>query len=350
MAVTLRTRLIARMSKARRSVAIGVAVLMAGGLATGVAQIAGAQSQPTVAQVQQEVNSLTAKFNKAVQQYDAVAEQLTAAKIRLHQVNKEMAAAQRKYNAARKEVVQIANAAYKDSGQTSLAGLLTSGDPSTLLSEASIILFLTGARNRVAQALLGYAQQLSAVQQEQQRTEFGIQQLLDQRDATKNSIAEFLHSKQATLDTLTAQQQQQVQANTLGGTDGTTTATYTGPTTTQADKAVQFVYDQLGCPYLYGGTGPCSVGFDCSGLMQAAWAYAGISIPRDTYEQWAALPHISLSDLQPGDMIYYNGIGHVAMYVGDGYIIDAPQTGLDVEKIPMDTSWYLENEDGAVRV
>jgi cell wall-associated NlpC family hydrolase len=80
-----------------------------------------------------------------------------------------------------------------------------------------------------------------------------------------------------------------------------------------------------------------------------AWASAGISIPRDTYSQYAALPHIPMSDLQPGDLIFYNGLGHVAMYVGNGYIIDAPRTGLNVEKIPMSTSWYADSVVGAAR-
>jgi len=323
---------------------------MAGGLATGIAQVAGAEPQPTIAQVQQEVNALTAKFNKAVEQYDATEQQLTAAKARLKQVNMEMAVDQGRYNTARTRVIQIASAAYEDSGSTSLAGLLTSSNPAQVLSEASIVMQLTGARNMETQNFLGAAQQLSSVQQEQQRTELGIQQLASQRAQTKNSIAKLLASKKATLDTLTASQQQTVTANTLGGTGSSSgSQTYTGPTSTQADKAVQFVYDQLGCPYLYGGTGPCHPGFDCSGLVQAAWAYAGVSIPRDTYEQWAGLPHISESSLQPGDLIYYDGIGHVAMYVGGGYIIDAPQTGYTVEKIPMSTTWYADNTDGYAR-
>ena len=66
----------------------------------------------------------------------------------------------------------------------------------------------------------------------------------------------------------------------------------------------------------------------------SAWASAGVTIPRDTYEQWAALPHIPVSDIQPGDLLYYNGVGHVAMYVGGGMIIDAPTTGLDVRRNP----------------
>jgi len=112
---------------------------------------------------------------------------------------------------------------------------------------------------------------------------------------------------------------------------------------------VQFVFDQLGCPYEYGETGPCSVGFDCSGLVMAAWAAAGVSIPRDTYEQWAALPHVSANDLQIGDLLYYNGIGHVAMYVGGGMIIDAPSQGEVVRELPMSTAWYADSFDGAAR-
>src|SRR6202044_3798807 len=121
-----------------------------------------------------------------------------------------------------------------------------------------------------------------------------------------------------------------------GGQSGSTPVAYTGPTGTQADKAVAFAYAQLGKPYVYGATGPSS--YDCSGLTQAAWAAAGVSIPRTTYEQWAALPHIPLSELQPGDLIYYNGESHTAIYVGGGYIIDAPHTGASVEKIPESTS------------
>jgi cell wall-associated NlpC family hydrolase len=117
----------------------------------------------------------------------------------------------------------------------------------------------------------------------------------------------------------------------------------------QANEAVAFAYKQLGCPYVYGATGPCSDGFDCSGLVMSAWASAGVAIPRDTYEQWAALTHIPMSDLEPGDLIYFNGESHVGMYVGDGYLIDAPQPGMNVEKVSLSESWYAENEDGAVR-
>jgi cell wall-associated NlpC family hydrolase len=347
-AVTLRTRLVSRVTGVRRGIAVAAAVLVAGGLATGITQIAGAQPRPTISQVQAKVNQLTAKFDKAVQQYDQVAQQLKTAKARLGTVNGEMARDQAKYNQARKRVVGIASAAYQDSGQTSLAGLLTANNPEAVLNAASMLLQLAGARNQETRGFLGAAQQLSSVQQQQQRTEYAVNQLAKKRANTRNSIKKLLDTQKATLDSLTAQQQQTVQNNSLGS-GGTTSGTYTGPTGTQSDTAVQFVYNQLGCPYLYGGTGPCHTGFDCSGLMQAAWAAAGVSIPRDTYEQWAALPHISESSIQPGDLLYYDGEGHVTMYVGGGYMIDAPHTGAVVEKVPMNESWYTDSFDGAVR-
>lgn len=354
MSVTERTRLVARVTGLRRTAAIGVAVLVAGGLATGVATVATAQPQPSVSQVQAEVNKATATFDQASQRYDSAAQQLTQAKSRLGRVNKQLAAKQKLYNATKTKAVQIANASFEDSGQTSLAGLLTAGDPSKVLNEASMITQLAGTRNAEAKRFLAVAQDLKSVQEAQQRTEQGIAQLASQRNKAKNQAKAALDSKKSELATLTAKQQAQVQASSLGGSSSSGSSSSTVTAVTGSGNAAQAVAFDLqmardGCPYVWGGTGPCSAGFDCSGLQQAAWAAAGVSIPRDTYEQWASLPHVSLSALQPGDLIYYDGEGHVAMYVGNGMIVDAPQSGEDVREMPRSTSWYASNEDGAVR-
>ena len=347
MKVTFRAGLAARLSGSRRRAAlVGVAVLAAIGLTTAVTQSAGALPQPSIDQVQAKINSLTSQFNQADQQYDNAQQQLTAAKARLATVNKQLASEEAVYKSAQQKVVQIADSTYEDSAQTSLAGLLTSASPGQVLAEASIVLQLTDTRTLETQTFLSAATELSNVQQEQQRTEQGVADLAAETSHTKTHILSLLNAQKAILDSLTAQQQQAVDTATSTGS-GNTTAKYTGPTTTQADKAVAFVFAQLGCPYVYGSTGPCADGFDCSGLVMSAWASAGVTIPRDTYEQWAALPHISESDIQPGDLLYYNGIGHVAMYVGNGMIIDAPQPGQDVEEVPMDESWYADNFDGA---
>jgi cell wall-associated NlpC family hydrolase len=338
-----------RASGLRRGIA--VTVLTLGGLAVmgGLAVyggIAGAAPQPTVAQVQARINQLTSQFDQVSVQLDQASQQLSAARSKLAQVRVHLDYANAQFREAQDTVAQTAAAAFEDSGATSVAGVLTSGDPSAVLQQGSLLMELSGNQNAQTKQLLADASELAGADQQMQRTENGIAALKARLTAQKNSLGGLLATEKATLASLTVPQQQTVASDSIGA-GGTTTATYTGPTSTQAEQAVAFAYAQLGKPYQWGATGPGS--FDCSGLAQAAWAAAGVSIPRDTYEQWAALPHIAASALQPGDLLYYDGIGHVAIYVGDGYIIDAPQTGLDVEKIPMATAWYAETFVGAAR-
>ena len=89
------------------------------------------------------------------------------------------------------------------------------------------------------------------------------------------------------------------------------------------------------------------------GLITPALRNAGVrravALTHGHEAGWAALPHIPVASMEPGDLLIYNGEGHVAMYVGGGYIIDAPQTGMNVEKIPESTSWYADSLDGVLR-
>ena len=339
------SRVLAGVSGIHRGVALGAGLVMAGGLAL-FATGAGAAPQPSVNQVQTRINQLTSQFDKVSQQLDQAGQQLSAAQSRLSQVRVRLNNANSQFQTAQASVAQTAAAAFEDTGATSVAGVLTSGDPSVVLQQGSLLMELSGNRSAQTKQLLTDASQLASVEQEMQRTEAGIAGLKHQLAAHKSSLGKLIGTQKATLASLTVPQQQTVQTNSIGS-GGTTSSTYTGTTSTQAGKAVAFAYAQLGKPYQWGATGPGS--FDCSGLAQAAWAAAGVSIPRTTYSQWAALPHIASSAIQPGDLMYYDGEGHVAMYVGGGYIIDAPQTGMDIQKIPMNNSWYASNFDGAVR-
>jgi cell wall-associated NlpC family hydrolase len=141
--------------------------------------------------------------------------------------------------------------------------------------------------------------------------------------------------------------QQDAQAADLG-TTASPMVTYHGASSTQAQRAVAFAYAQLGCPYVYGGTGPCQSGYDCSGLTQAAWAAAGVTIQRTSEAQLASLPAVPVSQLRPGDLLVFDGGGHIGIYVGGGYLIDSPQPGETVEKVAF-SGWYQQNFAGAVR-
>jgi cell wall-associated NlpC family hydrolase len=344
---------LARRNLLRRAAVLATVLATASGIAVYAgATGAGAAPAPTISQVKAKVNSLQGQVDKIGQEYDAAGQQLAAAKARLTEVSKQSDRAQQQYNQASATLTSVAVANYENSGQTSILDLLTSGDPSAVLGQASLLLQVEGTHNEEAQQFLTLANELSTMKEQRQRTETGVAQLTAQYATQKKSISKLLDTQTSLLDSLTAQQQATVEAAEVGGSTSsgtvtTTPVTYTGSTATQAGQAVAFAFAQLGKPYVYGATGPDS--YDCSGLVQAAWADAGVSIPRTTYEQWAALPHIPLSELQPGDLILYNGESHVAIYVGNGNIIDAPHTGAVVEEIPESTSWYADSADGAVR-
>ncbi|OWA10993.1 peptidase P60 [Streptomyces sp. CS227] len=123
----------------------------------------------------------------------------------------------------------------------------------------------------------------------------------------------------------------------------------------QAAQAIQYAQQKLGTPYLWGGTGTAEQGgrFDCSGLTQAAYRTAGIELPRVANDQYNAGPHPSRDELLPGDLVFFSddltnprAIRHVGIYVGGGYMIDAPRPGAVVRFSKMDTPDYF----GATRV
>ncbi|MEU6721655.1 C40 family peptidase [Nonomuraea sp. NPDC046802] len=116
----------------------------------------------------------------------------------------------------------------------------------------------------------------------------------------------------------------------------------------RAAKAVAVAEAQLGDPYRYGATGPDA--FDCSGLVQHAWRKAGVELPRVTGGQYRALHvKVSWSDVKPGDLMFFGGFGHVAMYVGGGRIIHAPRTGERVRFERLNQKWLRSTFSGAAR-
>ena len=110
-----------------------------------------------------------------------------------------------------------------------------------------------------------------------------------------------------------------------------------------ASAAITFARQQLGKPYLWGGTGPDA--FDCSGLTMMAYRSAGIGIPRTADQQWRWGPRVAPRQVQPGDLVFFAGAdgtakapGHVGIVIGHGLMIDAPSAGLQVRIEPYTNS------------
>lgn len=115
----------------------------------------------------------------------------------------------------------------------------------------------------------------------------------------------------------------------------------------KARRAVAVAKHQVGDPYRYGATGPGA--FDCSGLVQYAWKKAGVRLPRVTNSQFARIKRkVSWRNLKPGDLMFFNGLGHVGMYVGHGKMVHSPRTG---ERVRIDKlgGWRKSSFVGAVR-
>jgi cell wall-associated NlpC family hydrolase len=121
----------------------------------------------------------------------------------------------------------------------------------------------------------------------------------------------------------------------------------TGAPSSAARTAVQFALDQVGKPYVFGAAGPGS--YDCSGLTMAAWAKAGVSLPHSAAGQYDYGHHVSRDELRPGDLIFfYQPIGHVTIYIGDGMMVSAPTEGENVSVVPL--SAFNGSYTGATRL
>jgi cell wall-associated NlpC family hydrolase len=111
---------------------------------------------------------------------------------------------------------------------------------------------------------------------------------------------------------------------------------------------VAIAMQYLGVPYVWGGASPS--GFDCSGLIVYVYAQVGVSLPHYTGALWNVGTPVSADQLEPGDLVFFNGLGHAGIYIGGGQFIHAPHTG-DVVKISsMSDSWYAATYDGARRI
>jgi hypothetical protein len=121
------------------------------------------------------------------------------------------------------------------------------------------------------------------------------------------------------------------------------------PEATVGDRAARYARRLLGIPYRYGGDSPQS-GFDCSGLVRFVYSRFGVTLPHSSYADFSLGRHVTRAQLRPGDLVFFDGVGHVGMYIGGGRFIHAPHTGTRVQVSSMDESWYRDRYDGARRL
>jgi cell wall-associated NlpC family hydrolase len=121
------------------------------------------------------------------------------------------------------------------------------------------------------------------------------------------------------------------------------------PPPTRAERAARFALGEVGVPYRWGGESP-DTGFDCSGLVRWAYLRVGVDLPHNSYALYGQGKRVPESRMAPGDILFFEGLGHVGLYLGRGRMVHAPETGRNVEVVRLAGSNYGSRLIGARRV
>jgi cell wall-associated NlpC family hydrolase len=319
------------------------------------AQAAPQSNQPTSsAQAQREITRLNTQAEIVTEQYNAA-----GVKVRQNQRTAARAKAaaggvERQFRSLQGKVRTVAITAYQGGHLSSFASFVTSKSPQDFLDQLSAINAISTKQGAVLAQLV---KTRTAAQQAETRAAQALAAATSSAhklELKKNAIARQVGTLKTLLGQLSAQERADLFAQNgstdlasfkqqkLSSTPPKLTGTKASP---KAVIAVKTAEAQLGKPYVWAAVGPNT--FDCSGLTLYSWAAAGVTLPRNSAAQYTVGTHVSESELRPGDLVfYYSPIHHVAMYVGNGMVINAPQTG-DVVKYAPVNSWQYA---GATRV
>ncbi|MGR6919025.1 C40 family peptidase [[Actinomadura] parvosata] len=306
-------------------------VLVAALTMTMAAAVPGpARADPSPAQARARLVKLNERADQLVERYNQATETYRAARKKHQALDGELAGKERQVAGLREELAAIAVHDYQFGPSMGWPHIAVGGRPEAMLNGMAALDQM--ARDRAAK-----------IQAFEEATK-GLRERRDQAGTALEAAArarDDVRGKQEEVERLVKEQTRLLRR--LGayrsGNPRSTGITYTGPATGNAREALRFAFAQVGKPYRYGGTGPDS--FDCSGLTQAAWRAAGVQLPRTTYTQWAwgAARRVPLDQLQPGDLLFSKGLGHMGMYAGGGRMVHAPQTGDVVKVVDLDDYW-----------
>jgi cell wall-associated NlpC family hydrolase len=315
-----------------------------------------AQPQLSPDQVRAEVDRLYQEAEAATERYDGAKEEAAKAQKRLNALRDEAARRTGRLNTARQALGSVAAAQYREGGIDPTVRLLLSSDPGQYLDGAA---FAERVDSRQAAAVRRVRDQLREIERLRGAARVELASLTSRQAELrrrKRTVTEKLGEARQLLSRLTGEQRARFAAGgdagrasrsagrDLPGTVSAATATAEAPDA-RAAAAVAYAYGKLGSPYVWGATGPNA--FDCSGLVQAAYRSAGISLPRTTYAQIGAGRRVPRSELLPGDLVFfYSGVSHVGIYVGHGQMIHAPNPSAPVRLAPIDEMPFA----GATRV
>jgi peptidoglycan DL-endopeptidase CwlO len=330
---------------------LSIAVLLVGSATIGAATLSSAApSREEVQQARERLDSLNRDLDLMVEQYNQARLRLQEVQARLTDVRAQAQRAQATADRAISSLNANAARAYRGVG-SQIAELFDSAS----LADFSDRLEFIGS---MAQADSDLAVEAEAARQEARWTAEELKATAEERQG----IVDALAAKQDQIESRVAEARglyeeldrkyhealaAQAAAQEAASSSSVDVSPIPPPPAPNANVAavLQAAYSMIGTPYQYGGSSP-ETGFDCSGFTMWAWSHAGVYLPHSSAAQYASLPHVAQSDLQPGDLVFfYSPISHVGMYVGGGSMIHSPQTGSVVSVVPI----YWDSFVGAAR-
>ncbi|MEU3461528.1 NlpC/P60 family protein [Streptomyces sp. NPDC006733] len=323
-----------------------VTLAMAGAASvTAFGETGHADPQLSPGEVRTQVDALYEQAEQATEQYNGAKEAADSARADVGRLQDQLARKTAKLNSTRDQIGAIAAAQYRSGGIDPAMQLALDSTPDTYLERAALIDQVSGREADILRTLGQQQREITTTHDAADAKLATLSEAQTKLAEHKRTIETKLKAAQTLLDRLTAAQRAAVEQ------DGPATATNAAHAdrssarapiapgeihapSARAAQAVAFAYTAIGLPYVWGATGPS--GYDCSGLTQAAWKAAGVSLPRTTYTQINAGQRVSESQLQPGDLVFfYSGISHVGLYIGNGQMIHAPHPGAPIRIAPI---------------
>ncbi|MEU3436668.1 NlpC/P60 family protein [Streptomyces sp. NPDC006863] len=350
-------------------------------LSTQSATAAPAEPKPAIEDVQKKVDALYRQAGTATQEYNRAKAASSSQQKKVDGLLADVAKRTEKINEARRALGSYAAAQYRSGGIAPTATFFLADDPQGYFDQSRLMdratqrqqMALSDFRTQQASAAKKRAEAVKSLETltETQATlasskkdvqakltearellsrltaeeKARLAELERRKEAEAKEKAAKLAARQAAEAKQKAEAEEQAReeaARDSGGGPGSGSGTGTGTDTgsgsgtdsgyaAKAEKVLAFARAQIGKPYVWGASGPAS--YDCSGLTQAAWREAGVTLPRTTWDQVEVGTRVATSDLRPGDLVFfYDDISHVGIYKGDGMMIHAPKPGADVRE------------------